>query len=131
MSVLTVRDENLAGKSMHEFSLEFLTENVTVRELIRSRIYQEVQDYNVHQGQTEFRGLVTPQDVGRPSHGSPAKARREIDWKEQFNRAIEAFEKKQILILVNDHQVESLDDELAIRVDTVVTFIRLTLLVGG
>ena len=54
-----------------------------------------------------------------------------IDWRQQFDKAIEAFEKKQVLILVNERQVESLEDEIELRTDTSVLFLRLTLLVGG
>ena len=45
MSVtLTIRDENTAGDTTHTLTLDFLTERITVRELIRSRVYQEVKD---------------------------------------------------------------------------------------
>ena len=47
MSVtLTVRDETTAGEIYHERPLEFPSERITVRELIRERVYQEVQDFN-------------------------------------------------------------------------------------
>ena len=131
MTTLTIRDEELAGKTTHEFSLDFLTEHITVRELIRSRVYQEVQDHNVRQNQTEFRGLVAPTDSERTLNGYRMKQARQIDWKEQFDRAVEAFEKSRILILVNDKQASSLDEDIEVRTDTVVTFLRLTLLVGG
>lgn len=49
-ATLTIRDENLAGQSLREWKLEVLTERLTIRELIRSRVYQEVQDYNRGQG---------------------------------------------------------------------------------
>ena len=45
-ATLTVYDETASGQRTGELSLDFLTERVTARELIRSRIYQEVQDYN-------------------------------------------------------------------------------------
>lgn len=131
MTTLTIRDEELAGKTIHEFSLDFLTEHITVRELIRSRVYQEVQDHNVRQNQTEFRGLVAPTDAERTLNGYRLKKPRQIVWKEQFERAIEAFETNRILILVNDQQAKSLEEEIEIRTDTVVSFLRLTLLVGG
>ncbi len=54
-----------------------------------------------------------------------------IDWHEQFDKAIEAFEKRQILVLVNDRQAASLDESFQIGPKTVVCFLRLTLLVGG
>ncbi len=131
MSTLAVRDEETAGKTIREFSLDFLTEHITVRELIRSRVYQEVSDYNVRQGESEYRGLVMPNGADRTLNGFRLKKPRVIDWKEQFERAIEAFEKNRILILVNDQQAESLDQQIEVRTDTVVTFLRLTLLVGG
>src|SRR5688500_10399333 len=58
-ATLTIRDETATGKNVGETVVEFLTERITVRELIRSRVYQEVQDYNLRQGDT-FRGLVQP-----------------------------------------------------------------------
>jgi len=128
---LTIRDEELTGKTVNELSLEFLTERITVRELIRSRVYQEVQDHNVAAGQREFRGLVRPTEVEQVLNKTGEKKPRMIDWRKQFEKAIEAFEKKQILILVNDRQVESLDEEIELRTDTSVSFLRLTLLVGG
>ena len=45
-ATLTIRDETAAGEPVHEFPLEFPSERITVRELIRERVYQEVTDYN-------------------------------------------------------------------------------------
>ncbi len=128
---LTIRDEKMTGETVHEFSLDFLTEHITVRELIRSRVFQEVKDHNSKQDQSEFRGLVQPGDAERTLNGFRLKKPRQIDWKAQFEKAVEAFEKSQILILINDRQVESLDEEIEIATDTAVSFLRLTLLVGG
>jgi len=130
-TTLIIRDEEMTGKTVNEFSLEFLTEHITVRELIRSRVFQEVKDHNAKQNQTEFRGLVQPTDAERTLNGYRFKTPRRIDWQRQFEKAIEAFEKNQILILVNDRQVESLDEEIEVETDTTVSFLRLTLLVGG
>ena len=130
-TTLTIRDEEMSGKTLNEFSLDFLTERITVRELIRSRVFQEVKDYNAKQNQTEFRGLVQPTDTERTLNGFRLKKPRQIDWQEQFDKAIEAFEKNQILILVNDRQAESLEEEIQVATDTTVSFLRLTLLVGG
>jgi hypothetical protein len=129
-TTITIRDESISGKALNEWSLELLTERVTVRELIRSRVYQEVQDYNRHTG-TEFRGLVQPTESERTLNGFRFSKPRQIDWKEQFNRATEAFEHGQILILVNERQVETLDEEVEIAPNSLVSFMRLTMLVGG
>src|SRR6266508_598084 len=56
-ATLTIRDESLSGESLHEWALEVLTEKLTVRELIRGRVYQEVQDHNLRNGDV-FRGFI-------------------------------------------------------------------------
>lgn len=128
-TTLTVRDESLSGETLHEFSLDFLTEHITVRELIRSRVYQEVKDFNAQQGsRQDFRGLVQP--ASEPGE-KRSKKHAPIDWNQQFDKALEAFEANQILILVGDRQVESLDEDIEVTTTTNVSFLRLTMLVGG
>src|SRR4029079_11704178 len=129
-TTLIVRDETTSGKTTHELSLEFLTERIDVRELIRSRVYQEVQDFNQGQRQV-FRGLVQPTDAEQALNGFRLRKPRQIDWKKQFQQATDAFEAGRILILVNDRQVSSLDDEIVLSPSTDVAFLRLTPLVGG
>jgi hypothetical protein len=127
---LTIRDETLGGESARAWDLEVTTERLTVRELIRSRVYQEVQDFNRLRGKV-FRGLIQPEETEKTLNGWKMKTPRLLDWKQQFDRAVEAFESNRILILVNDRQAESLDEELVIEPQMTVTFLRLTPLVGG
>ena len=105
-ATLTIRDETTAGETLHEWSLEFLTERVTVRELIRGRVYQEVQDYNLTQPEV-FRGLVEPSDAERTLNGFKLRKRHQIDWKRQMGKALEAFEQNRILILIGDRQART------------------------
>lgn len=146
---LTVRDETATGQAMHSIELEFLTERITVRELIRSRVYQEVKDHNVRAAQSAaarssgssepptqvgaqpFRGLVTPTDTERELNTAARREPRQIDWKKQFDVATSAFERNGFLILVDDRQAESLDEEIEIRPATNVSFVKLVPLVGG
>lgn len=130
-TVLTIRDEEMSGKVLNEFSLECLTEKITVRELIRSRVYQEVKDHNASQGDARFKGLVQPSAVEESLNGPRRKSKKMIDWKAQFDKAVEAFQKNQILMIVDDRQVESLDEQIEVAANTTVAFLRLTLLVGG
>ena len=130
---LTVRDETMTGGVSGERTLTLPEERTTARELIRGRVYQEVQDYNLKQA-GPFRGLCPGPRVagGDAQLRRLQKARfRPIDWKKQFDRAVEAFEANQILLLVDDRQVESLDETVTLREGSVATFLRLTLLVGG
>jgi len=130
---LTIRDETPAGGLTHEWSLEFLNETITVRDLIRERVYQDVQDHNTSLNAAgPSRGLVQPEGLEKTLNGPRIDARsRPIDWKKQYEKAVEAFEANQILILIDDRQSESLDQSFTIGPSTTVTFLRLTLLVGG
>lgn len=129
---VTVRDEVPGGPSVEALSLELLTERVTVRELIRGRVYQEVQDHNRRRSSVPFRGLVRPSAEERALNGpQEPRAFRPIDWKAQYDRAVEAFVDGQILVLVDDRQVEAIDEEVTLRAGSEVTFLRLTMLVGG
>ena len=136
MSVtLTIRDETASGKVYHELPLEFPTEQITVRDLVRERVYQEVQDFNRRQDEQNFRGLVQPSDAERVLNGQRVEYRlkkhREINWKEQFEKAIEAFNHSGFFILIDDKQAENLDQEFTIGPGTLVSFVKLTMLVGG
>ena len=131
MSVtVTVRDQSMKGETLRESMLEFLTEKVTVRELIRSRVYQEVREYNAKQPQY-FHGLVQPTDAEKTLNGYKIRKARMIDWEGQYKAAVEAFERKQVLVLADDRQLDQLAEELVLRHDTKVTFIKLVFLTGG
>jgi hypothetical protein len=129
-ATLTIRDETIGGELRDALTLEWPTEEITVRELIRERVYQEVKDFNAKGGQV-FRGLVQPTDAEQTLNGYKLRAPRMIDWKRQFERAIAAFEVNQVIVLVNDRQAESLDEAIEIGRGTEVTFLKLVLLAGG
>jgi hypothetical protein len=129
-ATLTIHDETSSGQKTNTFTLDCLTEKMTVRELIRARIYQEVQDYNQKEP-GYFRGLVEPANAERVLNGYKLKAKRKIDWQEQNKRALEAFERNGFFVLVGDKQAESLDQQFEVKVETEVTFVKLVPLVGG
>lgn len=128
---LTLRDETTAGERHDACTLEFPTETITVRELIRGRVFQEVQDFNVADNKNEFRGLVQPTDTERAMNGYKVKPGRQLDWQKQLAVALEAFDRNGFIILVNDRQLEALDDSITLGRQTTVTFLKLVPLVGG
>jgi hypothetical protein len=131
---LTVLDETASGRVYQEVPLEFPSEKITVRELIRQRVYQEVRDFNLRQEQV-FRGLVQPTDAERVLNGAVdeyhLKQHRQIEWKPQFEKALEAFNRASFLVLIDDKQATSLDQEFVIGPKTQVSFVKLTIIVGG
>lgn len=130
-ATLTVYDETATGVKSGGFTLDFLTERITVRELIRERVYEEVRQYNAATPEY-FRGLVQPTDAEATLNGYRVRdRRRKIDWEKQFDMALRAFEKNGFFILVDDEQVESLEETIEVQPGTQVSFIRLVPLVGG
>ena len=130
MTTVTLRDESPGGAPTEALTLDFLDERVTARELIRARVYQEVAEFNAARSPV-FRGLVQPRDSQRTREGYALRSRRALDWEEQFARALEAFECNGFILLADDRQIESLDEEVLLRHDSAVTFLRLMPLVGG
>src|SRR5262245_2378725 len=130
MPTITIRDEVSPGKVLNEFTVELLTEKVTVRELIRSRVYQEVQDYNA-KATGHFSGLVSPTEAEKTLNGFRVKPGRKLDWKAQFETATDAFSNNGVLVLIDDRQAETLEEQVVVGPKTRVTFLKLTPLVGG
>jgi hypothetical protein len=133
MPTLQIQDQTATGQTTNQLTLDVLDERIIVRELIRSRVYQEVQDYNLRLrlGGGEFRGLIQPTDAERTLNGVRPRASREIDWKQQFDRACEAFDRNGFFVLVGNYQPTSLEEEIEVRHDSIVSFVKLVPLVGG
>ena len=132
-TTLTIRDETtfaFGNDSDGAFALDVPTERITVRGLIRTRVYAEVRDYNLRQPEY-FRGLVQPTDAERTLNGFKVRSGRRLDPEKQFKKAIESFYRNGFLVLVNDLQVDELEEEIEVRPETTVTFLKLVPLVGG
>jgi len=132
-TTLKIRDEttfNLGDDDDRGFLLDVQDERITVRELIRTRVYREVREYNLDQPEY-FHGLVQPSDAERTLNGFKMRKRRNIDPERQFQLAITAFYRNGFIVLLDDRQVDELEEEVAVRPDTTVTFLKLVPLVGG
>ncbi len=127
---LHIADATMTGEAQPVLVLDFLTERITVRELIRSRVYQEVQDYNTRQPE-QFQGLVQPTDAEKTLNGYRLRQPRQLNWQHQFEQAVKAFQANGFIILVDDEQVTELEEEIVIQPGTAVTFLKLVPLVGG
>jgi hypothetical protein len=129
---IKVRDELVfrVGRPPAEFVLGFPADHLTVRELICSRVVQEVAMFN--ERPTEyFQGLIQPTGAELTLNGYRVPRQHQIDANEQLQRALAAFERNGFMLLVDDRQVEGLDDLVVLQPTTVVTFLKLIPLVGG
>ena len=127
MAQVVVRDQVLGGADVVGVTLTFPVERITVRELIRSRVYQEVEDYNRSKQETPYKAWAAQ------SGHSPAPQGRgaEVVWRTEYDRACEAFERKRVFVLIGDRQATTLDEKIDVSRDIEVTFVRLVLLAGG
>jgi hypothetical protein len=132
LTELLIRDETTAslGKAEHIFTVHVSGEKISIRELIRQRVMQEVEEFNKRQP-VVFRMLIQPNETERTLNGFKFHKPRLIDPTAQYEKAIEAFVGNGFIVLVDDQQVESLDDEIALHPETSVTFLKLVPLVGG
>jgi hypothetical protein len=130
MASVTFRDETATGKPVAEFEVAGLPERMTVRELIRLRVREEVARYNARPSD-RFHGLVRPDDAETELNGYRLREPRRIDWEHQAEIAERAFLSNGFFLLAGDRQVEDLDDVVDLTVDPGLVFIKLVALVGG
>jgi hypothetical protein len=124
---LRVNDESPGSDPVPSLTLSFLNERITVRELIRERVYQEVRERNADTS-VRYASLVERRAAsGWETHEKPSLT----DWEAQYQVALEGFERNRYFVLVDDRQLTSLDEKFSITPATSVRFIKLVQLVGG
>ncbi len=130
MATLAVRDETTSGGAVSETTLTGLPDRLTVRELVRLRVREEVARHNASPSR-DFAGLVSP-DGARPAPGGYRLAEpRRLDWERQADIAERAFARNGFIVLVGDRQVDDLDEVVDLTVHGELVFIKLVPLVGG
>lgn len=123
-------DATPAGEQLRTFTLHLVSEQVTARDLIETRVRQEVAAYNRRQG-TTFCGLVQPVATERVLNGFKVRRGHTLNADKQCAAAVAAFEANGFFLLVDDRQVESLDERIPLTDQTTVSFVKLVPLVGG
>lgn len=130
VQTLTIQDETVMGDVIQSFTIEIPTDTMTVSELIRERVFQEVATYNNKQP-TQFRGLIQPSDIELQLNQATPRSFKPIDPEKQYYVALDAFKNNRIIVLVNDKQAEQLEEQVSLTAHSHVSFIRLIPLVGG
>ena len=125
---LAILDETTSGKQRSAGDFCFDAQTLTLRELIRRRVQQEVERFNRWEIEV-FRGLVQPEETERILNG--VRERPVLNWEKQFDKAIAAFEGNGFLVLVDGRQLIDLDQEVHLTPQTQVTFLKLVPLIGG
>lgn len=127
---LKIKDETPLGELISESTLQFPADRVSVKELIEQRVEKEVSQYNPSSAE-RLHGLVQPAEFECELNEVGLRKEKPIDVVEQKCIAVEAFNRNRFFLLVNDKQLTSLDDEILITPNTMVTFLKLVPLIGG
>ena len=127
---LKITDETAGGKITNEVNITFENELTTVQDIIKARVFSEVEAYNTKLPEY-YRGLVQPGETEQTLNGYKMKQRRKLDAEQQYLAALNAFQKNGFFILIDNIQAESLEQMVVINPNTSISFIKLTPLVGG
>jgi hypothetical protein len=125
---LSLNDETTAGESRSAGIFQFDIARLTLRELVRLRVEQEVARFNSADYEM-FQGLVQPEESERVLNS--VRTRPVLDAQKQLAKAIAAFKGNGFLVLLDDRQIMDLDEVLHLTAQSKITFLRLVPLVGG
>jgi hypothetical protein len=131
-------DEATSGLSMPAGTLTVPESWLTAREIIRRRVFHEVEAHNAALATgagKSFVGLVQPTDTESRLNAQLKSGqdgmRRLVDAEKQYEAAVRAFERNGFLMFVGGRQVGELDEVVEFAGDGEVSFLKLIALVGG
>lgn len=123
-------DEAGASSEESRGTLQVSTAQLTLRELIRERVREDVATYNQNQPDI-YHGLVQPEDSEKLLNGYRLQFRKPLDWQQQFEIAIRTFEQNGIFVLIDGESIGSLDEAIELEPGAEIRFLRLVPLIGG
>ena len=141
MTTVAIYEETFSGERKPLLTVEFPSEVVTARELIRRYVYETVREQNQREVQR-----VREIEMARQAFDGDERERllngvsrtatleitaRQIDWEEEEKRALESFQRNRFFLLVEDRQVTELEETILLRSETQISFLRLLPLAGG
>lgn len=126
--ILPITDETTSGTRRSAGNFQFDAETLSLRELIRRRVEQEVERFN-RADNPIFHGLIESGETERILNGT--RERLLLDWETQYARAMTAFQGNGFLVIVDGRQVTDPDEEIELTAETNISFLKLVPLIGG
>ncbi len=108
-----------------------------LRDVIAAIVRDQVQQFQERQSQRQFLRVLTERDIaaqaeqGKIEAGGSEIPPQPVDPAAAVETALVAFQDGLYLVVVDEQQIQTLDERVAIRHDSQITFVRLTLLAGG
>ncbi|MEO1656001.1 MAG: hypothetical protein AAFU64_20845, partial [Bacteroidota bacterium] len=126
---ILIQEENFAGKILDQIHIQIDKERITVQELIRKKVENEVAHYEQRrdaQRQDYFQATESQLNSKKSQQVFP-----KTDPEKEVYKAWQAFQNNQFFLFVGDEQMETLEQEILLGADTTLRFMQLTPLVGG
>jgi hypothetical protein len=118
--------------------LEFAGEAAPpLRDVIAAIVRDQVRQFQDRQAQRQFLRALTERELaagaerGKIESGGSDVPPQAVDPDVAVETALTAFEDGLYLVVVDEQPIQRLDERVAIRSDSQITFVRLTLLAGG
>ena len=130
---MQIQLKRLGKKKVHLVEVTLAHTPHTLRELITECVRSEVERFNASREETSLLPFLSPGEQaqgGKITFGEKEN-RTLADLDTALETALLAFTDGLFTVFINDEEVKTLDTPLTIEADTVITFIRLTFLVGG
>ncbi len=110
---------------------------VTLEQLIERIVREEVKNFQKRQHDRQFlRALSAAQieaaaERGKIEMGASEVGIQQVDPDQAVGAALQAFEDGLYLVVIDDVEYRSLEQQVFLQPDSRITFIRLTMLTGG
>lgn len=124
--LIEIIDKSIPGIVKNSMKIE-LSEITSPEKIIAARVTKEVTNYNRKVGD-KLKLLVQPESKESLLN---RKKTVKIDVEKQIYVALEAFKNNGFFILVDDQQVTELQEQIYLKSDSTISFVKLTQLVGG
>ncbi|MBS1952636.1 MAG: hypothetical protein JST89_00475 [Cyanobacteria bacterium SZAS-4] len=123
-------EDKIAGKPPSEkYRLHLPGERIKVKDLIRLYVVDQVERHNQRPTECSSRHQGGEELILNPS--KPTKSTQPRNCDTEYERALSAFSANGFFLFVDGSQVSELEEEVTIKSNTEVSFLRLTPLVGG
>lgn len=110
--------------------------SLILRDLITYIVQQEVEQFKARQEQRRLEHFLSKEAItegvkrGKVDMGG-RDLQQEVNGDAAIGTALQAFEDGLYYVFVDDHQYTSLDNEVFLKIDSKILFVRLVALAGG
>jgi hypothetical protein len=125
-ATVACQDFTTSGQLLTRHTLQDLPDAISLRDLIRLRVREEVATRNLSLAAAP--GLIDAAEARR-NDGLPSQP-RPLDWEEQAEATLRAFSRNRYVVFVGGRQIEDLDESIDLSAAAEVIFLRLVPLVG-